>query len=78
MTGKQAEQVCCIPLTSREAELMQAMDRRLDEPMRFRSFVRRCEFLVSETRHVAPEVSEGRALQLASEVLYRKRLSATY
>lgn len=78
MTGKRVEEVCCIPVTTREAELMQAMDRRLDEPMRFRSFVRKCEFLVAQTRHVAPEIPEGRALQLASEVLYRKRLGATY
>lgn len=47
MTGKRVEEVCCIPVTTREAELMQAMDRRLDEPMRFRSFVRKCEFLVA-------------------------------
>lgn len=69
--------VCGTDTTALEDALMRRMGEALEEPMRVSIHVRRCEELVERTRCYAPGIPIGRALQLASEVIARRRSAQT-
>lgn len=67
--------VCGIEVTMRERQVMTMMSRELENPMRARSTVGKCEHLANVAADHFGDVPIGRLLQLASEVIYRQRLA---
>lgn len=66
--------VCGVNVTTREQRAMTLMSRELDNPMRARSTVAKCEHLANLAADHFGDIPIGRLLQLASEVIYRRRL----
>lgn len=67
--------VCGIEVTMRERQVMTMMSRELENPMRARSTMGKCEYLANLAADYFGDVPIGRLLQLASEVIYRQRLA---
>ena len=64
--------VCGVDVTTME---QRAMRRELNNPMRAKSTVAKCEHLANLVADHFGDIPIGRLLQLASEVIYRQRLA---